>query len=379
MMNIFELTRILNESDVIKSTVKAISDLSQSVDDIKTSNDKRSQTKKLEAQKEKDEFIKKIGNLALMKKDELTSSSSQKKYINIFLERMKRFLASETRTSHQNDVIVCKDILAEMPESDIKVLLGIPIGKGNHKPKKRELKSMNLSYGIQNTNALKRLETFAPGTCGAFEMLLGIVFDGTKVTGHEKGQIFQKGDVNIDGVFYEVKKNETGGIDTGWKQFQYMFNKTTDQNEKKRLGTIIKKLKVQQKNECDKMFQKVSQFVKERFNYDIQSKSDFKNENGKQTISNNDDVAVNYFALLDDDDKKRAILFGFYEIGYKNIIVCDDNHNIVVVTSDMIQQFVNGSGHIQDLGIDVNIPNELNDEHNAPKTAAFQKIKIKIA
>lgn len=59
-------------------------------------------------------------------------------------------------------------------------------------------------------------------------MLLGIVFDGTKVTGHEKGQIFQKGDVNIDGVFYEVKKNGTGGIDTGWKQFQYMFNKTTD-------------------------------------------------------------------------------------------------------------------------------------------------------
>lgn len=82
---------------------------------------------------------------------------------------------------------------------------------------------------------------------------------------------------------------------------------------------------------------------------------------------------------MDDDDKKRAILFGFYEIGYKNIIVCDDKHNIVVVTSDMIQQFVNGSGRIQDLGIDVNIPNELNDEHNAPKTAAFQKIKIKIA
>lgn len=29
------------------------------------------------------------------------------------------------------------------------------------------------------------------------------------------------------------------------------------------------------------MFQKVSQFVKERFNYDIQSKSEFKNENDK--------------------------------------------------------------------------------------------------
>lgn len=48
-MNIFELTRILNESNVIKSTVKAINDLSQSVDGIKTSNDKRSQNKKLEA------------------------------------------------------------------------------------------------------------------------------------------------------------------------------------------------------------------------------------------------------------------------------------------------------------------------------------------
>jgi hypothetical protein len=63
----------------------------------------------------------------------------------------------------------------------------------------------------------------------------------------------------------------------------------------------------------------INKFVKNTFNNIINTQSEGSYTNDVQ------DFAENYFALLSDDDKKRAILYGFSNIGYKNIIVCEDN------------------------------------------------------
>ena len=42
-------------------------------------------------------------------------------------------------------------------------------------------------------------------------------------------------------------------------------------------------------------------------------------------------------------------------------------------------KFVHGKGSITELGIDIGIPNTLNDKNSKPKTGDFQKINIRLA
>lgn len=43
-------------------------------------------------------------------------------------------------------------------------------------------------------------------------------------------------------------------------------------------------------------------------------------------IGGNNEMTANdiesYFSLLDDEDKKRAVIYGFYQLGYRNLIIC---------------------------------------------------------
>ena len=41
---------------------------------------------------------------------------------------------------------------------------------------------------------------------------------------------------------------------------------------------------------------------------------------GNNAMTSND--IESYFSLLDDEDKKRAVIYGFYKLGYKNLIIC---------------------------------------------------------
>ena len=193
---------------------------------------------------QKNEFLTKIANATKMETERLTGSTSETKgYRRDFMDRIKRFLASEKSGSYANDIVIVRDIVSTASDEDIKKMMNIPNGKGNPKPIQREISStgrINIYSGL-NTSLAKRLADFAPGTCGRFEMLLGVLYDGTKVSGREGYN--EKGDVVLDGKVFEVKKSGTGGVDTGWKQFQHLLNTTVDKNKKIELQQQIKQLK----------------------------------------------------------------------------------------------------------------------------------------
>jgi hypothetical protein len=135
--------------------------------------------------------------------------------------------------------------------------------------------------------------------------------------------------------------------------------KSANGSDKEKIQNLIKQLSIQQNNETNTLAQKVKEYV------------EAKNSNNPNIGS-----VSNLFGLLNDEDKKRAVLFGFSELGYKNIIVCDADGSGVVVTQNEIDNFIKGSAPISSLGINLMIPNGLLDVNSEVKTAEFGKIKI---
>lgn len=386
-MNINMLTKILqelNEADdkITNAVIKGVQNFNNQVDDhianLKNAPKKRGRVaadqNPANIEKQKNEFLTKVANATRMETERLTGSTSETKgYRKEFMERITRFLAGEKSGSYANDIVIVRDIVSAASDEDIKGILNIPNGKGNLKPIQRKINGtsrINIFSGI-NPQLAKRLADFAPGTCGRFEMLLGILYNGTKVSGREGYK--SKGDVQLCGDVYEVKKSGTGGVDTGWKQFQHLLNTTVDKNKKMELQRQIKELKQQEAAQLNVLMKSINKFVKNTFNNIINTQNEGSYTNDVQ------DFAENYFALLSDDDKKRAILYGFSNIGYKNIIVCEDNGETQIVTEESIMKFVHGNGSITELGIDIGIPNTLNNKNSKPKTADFQKINIRLA
>jgi hypothetical protein len=109
----------------------------------------------------------------------------------------------------------------------------------------------------------------------------------------------------------------------------------------------------------------IEQFVKKTFKDLIELD---KSGNHKNEVS---DFAENYFAMLDEMDKKRAILYGFQNIGYKNIIVCDNDGSAQFVIKKDVDDFIRGKCDISKLGIEIKIPAVLNDKNSKPKSADF--------
>ena len=383
-MNIFQITKILNEAKdkVTNAVINGVENFTKVVDDhiekLANAPKKAGRTaekdKPENVEREKNEFLTKIINATKMETERLTGVTNEtKEYRKEFMNRMIRFLANEKSGSYSNDIVIVRDIVAMASDDDIKKILNIPSGQGKRQPQPRNISKdssrVNLYDGIDDKLG-KRLTDFVPNTCGRFEMLLGVLFDGSKVSGHEG--YGKKGDVNLGGEIYEVKKSGTGGVDTGWKQFQYLLNTNIDKSRKIELQKQIKELKNQEIEDIQTLRSSIEQFVKKTLKELIELD---KSGNHKNDVS---DFAENYFAMLDEMDKKRAILYGFQNIGYKNIIVCDNDGSAQFVMKKDIDDFIRGKCDISKLGIEIKIPAVLNDKNSKPKSADFQKITINL-
>lgn len=363
-MNIFELTRILNEMNA-QDVKDAISDYNKVVSNITNSKRRNNETETVLQNREK--LFRKITNVVNQEKEMIANNTSQG-IVAKFLERAKAFIASDTALSHENDLAVIRDIMSTIDNKTMYQILGYTTNLGTGKRKEvltlqqRDLPvgRFNLTTYVKDSSAINRLFNFVPGTTGPGEVLLGLIFNGSKVSGRENYGM--KGDVVFDGIVYEVKRNGTGCIDKGLEKFQKML-KSANNEDKQKLQAIIDNLKIAQSQESNALGDKVRQYVK----------SSLKEQQKITTSEIN-----NYFALLDDEDKKRAVLFGFHSLGYKNIIVADPSGRIVVVTDEMIQNFISG-GDFASLKINLLIPNMMYDTNSEVKTADFGKIKISIA
>jgi hypothetical protein len=86
---------------------------------------------------------------------------------------------------------------------------------------------------------LTRMKDFKPGSAGPYEVLLCLLFNGTKV---EKGSNKSRGDVMIGGKVFEVKGHNGGCIDTGLDDLQLKM-KTVSGGDMKKLMTDLNKAK----------------------------------------------------------------------------------------------------------------------------------------
>ena len=132
-MNIFVLDRILqelNESDdkVTNAVIKGVQNFNSQVDshiqDLKNAPKKRGRVaadqNPANIEKQKTEFLTKIVNATKMEAERLTGSSSDMKgYRREFMERIKRFLASEKSGSYANDIVIVRDIVSAASDEDI--------------------------------------------------------------------------------------------------------------------------------------------------------------------------------------------------------------------------------------------------------------------
>ena len=63
---------------------------------------------------------------------------------------------------------------------------------------------------------MQNMANFRPSGCGPYEVLLCLLFKGEKCNGAETiGNKTYRGDIKINGVIYEVKREDSGVIDAG--------------------------------------------------------------------------------------------------------------------------------------------------------------------
>ena len=216
--------------------------------------------------------------------------------------------------------------------------------KRGPKPKNQEQTKPTKDRQIRNdvSRVLKTIAAIRPGTTGPYEILLSLVYNGFK----NPAGSGMKGDIIIKNTCYEVKADGEGAIDAGYKDIE--------EKMKKAQGSELMGLR--------------QQFEQSKKNYEEEiAKCTRLAENFAKALArkyNLDDKDVkNYFEILTNEDQKRAIVYGFVSIGYKNIIICKrvnkTNINeydvyVKVLTEDELNNYINGNiGSIKDLGIDV--------------------------
>lgn len=215
--------------------------------------------------------------------------------------------------------------------------------KRGPKPKNQQTKPTK-DRQIRNdvSRVLKTIAAIRPGTTGPYEILLSLVYNGFK----NPAGSGMKGDIVINNTCYEVKADGEGAIDAGYKDIE--------EKMKKAQGTELMNLR--------------QQFEQSKKNYEEEiAKCTRLAENFAKALArkyNLDDKDVkNYFEILTDEDQKRAIVYGFVSVGYKNIVICKrvnkTNINeydvyVKVLAEDELNSYINGDiGSIKDLGIDV--------------------------
>lgn len=246
-MNIFELTRILNEmkaDDLVNGSAarKAITNYTTLIGremEKKGANKKqiinKAQSFLYNIQKSVEHEIRKSG-----------TGKQENKIVSMFTDKVNQFLTkSKTAKNYTTDQILADSHISKLTEEEMIQIMGLEQDvKGNWKPGNRPLVSCNVPIDVLkgfDKQKYSLLCSFEPGQCGPYEFIIGMIFNGSKVTGHEGHG--EKGDVYIKGKVYEVKTDGSGGIDKGWEKFERMFNSSTDASEKAKLRNIITALK----------------------------------------------------------------------------------------------------------------------------------------
>jgi hypothetical protein len=368
-MNIFELTRILNEmkADELVNGSAARKAITNYTTLIGREMEKKGANKKQIINKAQS-FLSNIQKSVEHEIRKSGTGKNENKIVSMFTNKVNQFLTkSKTAKNYTTDQILADSHISKLSEEEMIQIMGIEQDvNGTWREVERPLVSCNVPADILkgfDKQKYSLLCSFEPGQCGPYEFIIGMIFNGSKVTGHEGHG--EKGDVYINGKVYELKTNGSGGIDKGWEKFERMFNSSTDAAEKAKLRNIITALKNSFKKEQQEMYTKVMEYVEAV----IKSSPD---------LQTNKVNAANYFALLDEEGKKKAILFGFKELGYKNLIVANSDGRIRVVEEEDINNVLNSNSPISSLGIDISIPANLTDPNKPIKTAAFVEVKISI-
>lgn len=372
-MNIIELTRILNEkyTEVVKEL---------------TPNAKILDARAKQAGKglEGEEFLTRINNLLLKKADEFDDTSLYAK----IRQRLSSFLGG----SNENDNNTLNDILSLLSPQMMEQILNqsssqiIDTEEGG---KRLQLASEIFKYQKGSTKAMRdadeqtkqsnaninkflnRMKDFKPGSAGPYEVLLCLLFNGSKV---EKGSSKARGDIIIGGKTFEVKGHNGGCIDTGLDDLQLKM-KTSKGQEMKKLMSDLNKAK-QLFNVLDsKGTQLMEQFAKK---LSAEKRKSLETNIGNAIGGNNAMTAndiESYFSLLDDEDKKRAVIYGFYQLGYRNLIICkpDAMFSVRVLYDADMQRVFKGETSLRDYGIDIKLSSQVvtDEEGVRAKTANF--------
>ena len=374
-MNIIELTRILNEkySELTKNLTPIADKLEKNAH--KSGNDADAQ-----------DFLTRINNLLLKKVDDLDDNSL---YAQIS-QRLKGFIGG----SNQNDNNTLNDILSLLSNTMMEQILEqssntVLTVKGDKQGKKALQLASYFGYKKGSTKVMRdadeqtkqananintflmRMKDFKPGSAGPYEVLLCLLFNGIKV---EKGSSDARGDIMIGDKIFEVKGHNGGCIDTGLDDLQLKMKTATGSGMKKLMSDLNKAKQLF--NVLDSKGTKLmEQFAKK---LTIEKRQNLetnltKSMGRKNTMTTND--IENFFSLLSDDDKKRAVLYGFFNLGYKNLIICkpDAMFNTRILFENDIQSIIDGKTTLQNYGIDIKMSSQVvtDEEGVRAKTANF--------
>lgn len=364
-MNIFELTRILNER--YSEFTKGLTPTADKLEKIAKKEGKESEV---------NEFLVKINNLLLKKTDEFDSNS--------LYARIKQRLSGFIGGSNENDTNTLNDILSSLTNDMMELILSqssdtvLELKNAALGPKKLELANY-FGYklngrGDANKNIksfLTRMKDFKPGSAGPYEVLLCLLFNGTKV---EQGKDGSRGDIMIGGEVFEVKGHNGGCIDTGLDDLQLKM-KTANGGEMKELMNDLNKAKRLFEVLDSKGTKLMEQFAK-KLSAEQRQKLETNIDNaigGNNGMTSND--IESYFSLLDDEGKKRAVIYGFYQLGYRNLIICknDAMFNARVLFDDDMVSIYEGRSNLRDYGIDIRLSSQVVADENGvrAKTANF--------
>ena len=374
-MNIIELTRILNER---------YSELTKNLTPIADKLEKNAQKSGNGADAQ--DFLTRINNLLLKKVDELDDNSL---YAQI-RQRLKGFIGG----SNQNDNNTLNDILSllsntmmeQILEQSSNTVLAVKSDKqgkkalqlasyfGYQKGSTKAMRDADEQTKQANTNIntfLMRMKDFKPGSAGPYEVLLCLLFNGSKV---EKGSSDARGDIIIGDKTFEVKGHNGGCIDTGLDDLQLKM-KTAKGSDMKKLMSDLNKAK-QLFNVLDSKGTKLMEQFAKKLTIENRQKLETnlsKSMGRKNTMTTND--IENFFSLLSDEDKKRAVLYGFFNLGYKNLIICkpDAMFNTRLLFEEDIQSIIDGKTKLQNYGIDIKLSSQVvtDEEGVRAKTANF--------
>lgn len=311
-MNIFQLNRILNQMDSKQNLINQIEQLDQTIEEL---NDQKINNDKIK-------FYDKIARIVHDKTERFDGADSLREEIS------NQVVGKFNLRTHEQ--IGLNGLLEHMPPDILQIF------------KKNSTNSIGENFMLSSLFPADKRKSFIqtvlpirnikPHQFGAFQVLLGMLFNGKKIKGAGK-----KGDLDINGTHYQVKVHGSGWLDSGIKLIQQL--------EKQENTKQVQKLK--------------SHIQKLQKRYNIQSAKGAKHANkfAEQTYGM-------IFEKLPNEEKQKCVLYGFFALGYENLIICRDSSvnggdaQILTIKRDTIQKILNSEEPISNIGLQITIPSE---------------------